>query len=122
MTAGEANNMQALSDNLATPPDNAVTFTTGSAITVGFATTTATYLTQIGTNDPGGTITWDTQTSAAGDSLIIAGSMTAGEANNMQALSDNLATPPDNAVTFTTGSAITVGFATTTATYLTQIG
>jgi hypothetical protein len=119
-TATEANNMQALSDNLATAPDNAVTFTTGAAITVGFGTTTHGYLLNLGASDPGGDITWDTNTGGAGDSRIIAGFKDATEANNMQALSDNLATAPDNAVTFTTG-AVTVGFASGTHTILSGV-
>merc|ERR1719506_3604174 len=112
--------MQSLSDNLATAPTGAVAFTSG-AITVGFGTTTHGYLLNLGASDPGGDITWDTNTGSAGDSRIIAGFKDSTEANNMQALSDNLATAPDNAVTFTTGAAITVGL-TQTHGYLVEIG
>jgi hypothetical protein len=56
--------MQTLANKMIVAPDNDVTFTTGSAITVGFDATAHGYLTDLGADDPTtvGAITYVTAT------------------------------------------------------------
>merc|ERR1719478_699078 len=82
--------MATFAGNLGTPPDNTVTFTTGSAIDVGFTAGTHAILEAI--------------TASASNINSVATA-------NMATFAGNLGTPPDNTMTFTTGSAIDVGFA-----------
>jgi hypothetical protein len=70
------------------------------------------YLDRLVQNDPGGDISWDTDTGGSVDSLIIAGVETSAKAGKLQDFAKNLGTAPTGTVAFTSG-AITVGHLTT---------